>query len=218
MLTLWGRMTSMNVQKVAWVLAESDLNYEQVDAGGAFGGLDSAEYRKMNPHGRVPTLVDGDLVLWESNAICRHLVRAHGGVLADVCPGWEAQSDMWMDWFLAGPNTSITEVFYQKVRLPTDQRCSEVLAGSLDQLHGYFDVVERALEGRDYLLGDQLSLADIPFGACLHRYFTMDIPRPSQPRIEGYFERLGARAPYRDIVMTSYESLRAPEQPVSGSK
>ena len=68
---LWGRATSYNVQKVAWVLQELNLPYDRIDAGGAYGGLDDAHYVAMNPNRRVPTLIEGDLVLWESNAICR---------------------------------------------------------------------------------------------------------------------------------------------------
>jgi hypothetical protein len=78
MLKLWGRPTSLNVQKVLWCLAELDLAYERIDAGMAFGKNDTPEYLAMNPNGRVPTLVDGDYVLWESNSIMRYLNLAYG--------------------------------------------------------------------------------------------------------------------------------------------
>lgn len=211
MLTLWGRMTSVNVQKVAWVLAESNLEYKHIDAGGAFGGLDAPKYLAMNPNGRVPTLIDGTTAIWESNAICRHLVRAYGGPLALDAPVLTTQSDMWMDWFLAGPYTPFIEVFYQKVRLPKPQRDARTLSKALDKLHQHFEIAETALEGQNFLLGDELSLADIPFGACLYRYFTMTLDRPDWPQISRYYERLVSRASYRETVMTSYESLRAPD-------
>ena len=77
-LTIWGRANSVNVQKVLWCLAELDLPYERIDAGMAFGQNDQPEYLAMNPNGRVPTLVDGDYVLWESNSIMRYLNLAYG--------------------------------------------------------------------------------------------------------------------------------------------
>ena len=77
-LTVWGRANSVNVQKVLWCLAELDLAYERIDAGMAFGKNDRPEYLAMNPNGRVPTLVDGDYVLWESNSIMRYLNLAFG--------------------------------------------------------------------------------------------------------------------------------------------
>ena len=77
-LTIWGRANSVNVQKVLWCLAELDLGYERIDAGMQFGKNNEAAYLEMNPNGRVPTLVDGDYVLWESNSVMRYLCMAYG--------------------------------------------------------------------------------------------------------------------------------------------
>jgi glutathione S-transferase len=76
-LKIWGRVNSVNVQKVLWCLCELDLAYERIDAGMAFGRNGEPEYLAMNPNGRIPTLVHGDFVLWESNSIMRYLVLAH---------------------------------------------------------------------------------------------------------------------------------------------
>ncbi len=77
-LTIWGRANSVNVQKVLWCLTELDLAYERIDAGMQFGKNNEAAYLAMNPNGRVPTLVDGDYVLWESNSVMRYLCMAYG--------------------------------------------------------------------------------------------------------------------------------------------
>ncbi len=77
-LTIWGRANSVNVQKVLWCLAELDLAYERIDAGMQFGKNTEAAYLAMNPNGRVPTLVEGDYVLWESNSVMRYLCMAYG--------------------------------------------------------------------------------------------------------------------------------------------
>ncbi len=76
-LRIWGRANSVNVQKVLWCLSELDLAYERIDAGMAFGRNRDPDYLAMNPNGRVPTLVDGDFELWESNSIMRYLVSAY---------------------------------------------------------------------------------------------------------------------------------------------
>jgi glutathione S-transferase len=77
-LTIWGRANSVNVMKVLWCLAELDIAYERIDAGMQFGKNNEAEYLAMNPNARVPTLVDGDYVLWESNSVMRYLCMAYG--------------------------------------------------------------------------------------------------------------------------------------------
>ena len=71
-----GRRNSANVQKVMWVLGELALDYERLDVAGSFGLPDG--YEKLNPNPVVPTIRDGNLVLWESNAIVRYLAREYG--------------------------------------------------------------------------------------------------------------------------------------------
>src|SRR5260370_3062666 len=70
MLKIWGRASSSNVQKVLWCCAELELPFERVDHGGPFGGNRDPEYLPLNPHGLIPTVIDGGFVLWESNTVC----------------------------------------------------------------------------------------------------------------------------------------------------
>jgi glutathione S-transferase len=98
-LKVWGRRSSFNVQKVLWLIGELELAHQHVDAGGKFGGLDSAEFRAMNPHGRVPVIRDGDVTVWESHAILRYLAARHSAQKfwsADLVG--RARIDGWMDW------------------------------------------------------------------------------------------------------------------------
>ena len=79
MLKIWGRATSSNVQKVLWCCAELGIEFERIDLGGPFGGNRDPEYLTLNPNGLVPTVKDGDLVMWELNTICRYLAATHDG-------------------------------------------------------------------------------------------------------------------------------------------
>ena len=72
-LHLWGRLSSINVRKVAWTLQEIGVPFQRIDAGMAFGIVNTPTYLRLNPNALVPTLQDGDLVLWESNVIVRYL-------------------------------------------------------------------------------------------------------------------------------------------------
>jgi glutathione S-transferase len=124
MITIWGRNTSSNVQVAMWAIAELGLEHERIDWGGKFGGNDDPEYRAMNPNGLVPTVRDGDLVLWESPAILRYLGARYGGEgFWPADPAERARLDMWAEW----AKTSICppliyQVFWQLVRTPEDQR------------------------------------------------------------------------------------------------
>ena len=209
-LKLWGRATSYNVQKVAWIIAELGLSCSRIDAGGAFGGLDNPEYIALNPNKRVPTLIDGQQVLWESNAICRYLVDAYAvhPNLKCLTAQDRAQADMWMEWFQNNLYTNSIAIFYQTVRLPPNQRSVEKRDVHLHSLAAAFEIFDARLKDHKFILGDQLTLGDIPTGAFLFRYFTMDIERPPLPHLERYYNDLKQRPAYQDAVMVDYSSLR----------
>ena len=78
MITIWGRANSVNVQKVLWCCDELVLPFQRIDAGGPFGHLNEPSYLAMNPNGKIPTISDGNFVLWESNAILRYLAMEYG--------------------------------------------------------------------------------------------------------------------------------------------
>jgi glutathione S-transferase len=210
MLKIWGRRSSANVQKVLWLVGELDLAHEHVPAGGDFGGLDEPAFRAMNPHGKVPVVEDGGLVVWESHAILRYLAATHG---ADrfwpADPAARAPVDGWMDWaqtalqpaFLGG-------VFWGFHRTPEAQRDEVAVARALDQTVRCLSIVERRLTDRSFVGGDALSLADIAVGTHLYRYFALEIPRPSLPRLEAWYDRLRDRPAYREHVMVPFGELR----------
>lgn len=208
---LLGRRTSVNVQKVMWTLGELDLSVEQVDLGGQYGGLDTPEYRALNPTGKVPTLIDGDLTLWESNAIVRYLVAAYGkGRLGSASPAEMARADMWMEWVQNGVYADFITVFIHGFRLPPSQRDMALCEAALGRLNESMALVEARVSTQDYMEGAELSMGDIPVGACLYRYYTMEIARPDLPALAAYYDRLCAREAYRSHVMVPYDVLRLP--------
>jgi glutathione S-transferase len=123
-LKIWGRANSVNVQKVLWCLRELDLAYERIDAGMAFGKNTEPDYLAMNPNGRVPTMVDGDFVLWESNSVMRYLVLAYGKgcQLYPQEPKRRASVDRWLDWTLSTMQPVDRPVFWALVRTPVERR------------------------------------------------------------------------------------------------
>ena len=120
MLKIWGRKTSSNVMEVLWLCGEIDLKYDRVDIGGPFGGNDKPEYLAKNPNGLVPTVEDGDFILWESNAICRYLAAkyAPGSTVWPDDLQTRAEADKWMDWQLSVVGAMITPIFWGLVRTP----------------------------------------------------------------------------------------------------
>jgi glutathione S-transferase len=207
---IWGRRSSFNVQKVLWLAAELGLDYEHVPAGGDLGGLDTPSFRALTPHGRIPVLEDGGLAIWESHAILRYLAARHPSAdFWDEDPAIRARQDGWMDWaqtalqpvFLGG-------VFWGYYRTPEALRDGPAIEASLDHCASLFGLLDRAIGSGDTLGGERPRLADIPIGAHLYRYFSLDIPRPSLPNLEAWYLRLQARPAYRAHVMVPFDDLK----------
>jgi glutathione S-transferase len=192
MLKIWGRTTSSNVQKVLWTCAELDIPFERVDWGGPFGGNNDPAYRAMNPNGLVPTLQDGDLIIWESNTICRYLCAKHGGErLHPKDPAKRTHVERWMDWQLAAVTPPMAAMLLGYYRTPPEKRDAAALETARLRALDYWKMVENQLAHGDHLAGEALTLADICVGIWGYRWHAYPIERPSLPRLKGWCERLG---------------------------
>ena len=202
MLKIWGRTNSVNVKKVLWCAEELGVAFERIDAGGAYGVVNDAAYRQMNPNGLVPCIQDDDLVLWESNAIVRYLCAKHGpGVLYADDPAQRAAADKWMDWTSSSLVVPFRAVFWNLVRTPAEQKDEAAIAKGLEECSALLPRVDRALADQPYLSGDQFGMGDIPLGCFAYGWFEMPIERPALPNLEAWYRRLTERPAFREHVM-----------------
>lgn len=207
-ITLWGRLSSCNVQKVAWTLGELELPFTHVPVGGRYGGTDTPEYLGMNPNGLVPTLRDGGLTMWESHAIVRYLSAEYGsGLLFPMEARDRAMVDQWTDWTATTFQPAWISLFWLKVRTPTTQQDVASIAKALAATVRCFEMLDTRLGQAPYLGGTQLTYADIVAGTSLFRWSTMEIERPHLPNVEAWHDRLNERAAFRKAVNVSYEEL-----------
>lgn len=199
---IWGRASSGNVKKVLVVCDELGVAYERVDAGMAFGVVDTPEYRKLNPNGRVPTIEDGDFVLWESNSICRYLCMKYGGErIYPADPALRASIDRWLDWLLGMLIPHDIPVFWGTVRTPLEKQDKAAIAEALKKLSSAFDVLDAQLAGKLFLTGNQYVLADLILGIYAHRYIANPFTqRPDQPNVKAWYERMRALPVYKKHV------------------
>lgn len=192
----------MNVQKVMWAIGELGLAHERIDAGGAFGGLDSAAFGEMNPNRLIPVIEDQGAVLWESNAIVRYLSARYGAstLWADD-PAARAQADRWMDWQISTLQADMGIVFWGLIRTPAEQRNEGAIATAAERLGGLWGRLDAHLKGRAFVAGDTLTMGDIPIGAVCYRWLNLPIQRPALPALEAWYDRLKARGSFQQHVM-----------------
>lgn len=200
---IWGRENSSNVRKVLWCAEEIGLRYDHVPAGGAFGIVDTSEYRALNPNGLVPCLEDDGLVLWESNTIVRYLARQYGSApFAPDDPRRWAAAEKWMDWSLFALAGPFRDVFWNMVRRGPEDRDEAAMERGRARSAELLQMVDAALGREPWLSGADFGVGDIPLGCIAYGWFEMPIERPAMPHLEDWYARLKDRPAYRKAVMT----------------
>lgn len=195
-LTIWGRANSVNVMKALWCLAELDIPYERIDAGMQFGKNNEAEYLAMNPNGRVPTLIDGDYVLWESNSVMRYLCMAYGQrtPIYPQDPKQRAAVDRWLDWTLSTVQPVDRPAFWALVRTPKEKQDMAQIQKDVDAEAPVWAIADRQLSTRRYMEGDQFTIADIAVGAFARRWLGFTgIKKQSFPHVERWYADIASR-------------------------
>lgn len=202
MLTIYGRVNSVNVQKVLWCLAELTLDYVRVDAGLEHGKNTERWYLALNPNGKVPLMQDGSFTLWESNTIVRYLAAKHG--LGTLCPAsleTRALAERWMDWQLSTLVGPVSIVFQNLIRRPAAERDMAAVERNVREANRALAVLDAHLASRPYVAGDAFSMGDIPVGATAHRWLEIGgIERPPFAAVRAWRERLGGRPGFRAHV------------------
>ncbi len=202
-ITLWGRRNSSNVRKVLWCAEEAGVAYTSIEVGGAFGGNDTPAYRALNPNAVVPTLQDGALVVWESNAIVRYLAAQYAPALYPSSPAERAVGDRWMDWTTSTFASVFRDLFWGVLRTPEAERDPARIAAALAQSGELLARADMALAQQPFLSGERLAMGDIPLGSFIYAWFEMPIARPELPHLQAWYQRLRARPAYQRGVMTA---------------
>lgn len=201
MVKIWGRKTSANVQKAMWAVGELGLAHERFDIGGPFGKNREPAYLTMNPNGLVPTLQDGDFILWESNAIVRYLAREYGaGSLEPSDRKAIASAGQWMDWQLSVVAPAIFAAFWGLIRTPAEKRDMAAIAASQSKTTEAMKILDAQLGRTAYVAGETFSMGDIPVGVMAYRFRQLCPERPALPYLERWYASLQARNAFREHV------------------
>jgi len=203
MLRVLGRANSFNVRKVLWTCDEIGIRFEREDWGRGYQPTTDPKFLEVNPIGLVPAVVDGGVVLRESNTIVRYLATKHGrNDLYPLDQVVRAGVEQWMDWANYETSISLRGAFLGGmlneppwnnpwfVEQGRRQITKEV--GQLDQ---HF-----AASKAPFVTGDTFTVADIPIGLVVNRWFCLNFDRPAYMAVAAYYERLSERPAYRRHV------------------
>ena len=200
MLKVWGRRNSSNVQKVLWLCDEAALRFKHEEIGGEFGRTTDADMLARNPNARVPTIEDDGFVLWESNAILRYLgAKYASGAMFPTELKARGDADRWMDWQQSTVLAPLTTIFWGRVRTP-EAYTEEQIAQAETAAVQLWKILDTRLKGRDWIMGDTFTIADIPLAILAWRWFSLAKEPPTMAALDAWFVRIRARPAFEARV------------------
>jgi len=197
MIELLGRATSGNVQKVIFLLEELGLPYERKDYGRQFQNTTTPEYAALNPMQKVPTLVDGDTVVWQSNTILRYLANKTRSPLYPADSAQRSHVERWMDWLLAELNPAYLAGF-RDAKKAEAERAPDTATNLANELK----LLEGTLAKTAWIAGAQFSLADIALGPIVKRCIGFPLGLPASPKTQAWVAELQKRPAFQKATAT----------------
>jgi glutathione S-transferase len=190
---LLGRKTSGNVQKVLWLLEELKLPYEREDYGRQFNNTQTPEYLGLNPNAKVPTLVDGEVIIWESNTILRYLATKAKSALYPNDGAKRTHIERWMDWQLASLNNPYLAMF-REAKLEPAKRSAD-FANQQKDLGAQLSILDKTM-GK-WVAGDEMSIADICLGPIVYRCLRFGVELPTLPNVKRWDAAISSRDAFK---------------------
>lgn len=191
MIRLLGRKTSGNVQKVLMLLEELGIAYEREDYGRQFGNTLNETYLRLNPNGKVPTLIDGDVTIWESNSVLRYLAVTHGNRFYADTPAARSEIDRWMDWQLGTLDPAYLAIF-REMRNPPEQRSAQ-FGASVKALSDTLDIFDQGLSRPDWIADRSPTIADFCLAPAVHRSLEFGVELAPLTRVRHWRDAMARR-------------------------
>ena len=207
MIRLLGRQTSGNVQKVIFLLEEISQPYTREDYGRQFNNTMTPEYKAMNPNSKVPTLVDGATVIWESNAILRYLAASYAPHMTGATPAERTGIERWMDWLLASINAPYLALFRDAKKKPEErgadwgEQCKTMIE--------LLSILDAHLSKREWIALDKLTIGDIALSPVIKRCLDFPSGRPALPGLEKWQAKIDARPAFQVATGAKPSTLAA---------
>jgi len=190
---LLGRKTSGNVQKVMFLFEELKMPYERVDVGRQFNNTQTPEYLAKNPNAKVPTLEDGNLVLWESNTILRYVAAKAKSPLYPTDLAQRTQVERWMDWQLSALNNPYLAMF-REAKLEPEKRGAD-FAAQLKDFAAQLSILDKSM--KTWVAGDEFTIADICLAPIVYRCLRFGVDLPALPNVKRWDAAVSAREAFK---------------------
>ena len=183
------------------LMLEMGIEFEEIKVDFEKGDQFKPEYLKLNPNGKIPCIVDGDFVLWESMAINNYLATKYNNDLLGSSPEEKALVDQWSYWSILEIQSNLYTIAFQNFRVPEDQRDEKAINKALEELPKVFKILDNQLEGKEYILGNKFSLADINVASCVLVADFAQYDYSSFKNVKTWIKKLNERPSFEQIPM-----------------
>ena len=202
MLTIYGRKSSANVQKVHWICLEGNLEFEAINIGGKYGGHTSPEFKQINPNSTIPVLKDNDFIIYESNSIIKYISDKYN-ILKSNNQKDIALNNQWIDWSNSVFGLNCSTYTAHNILLPINKRNPTLAHEAKKNIYSCFEILNIQLEKSNYILDDKLSLADIPIGCLIHRCVILNLEISEFKSLEKMYDNLKERSAFKTAVFNA---------------
>ena len=197
--TIYGVSGSRAIRSL-WAIEEVGLEYTHV-ATHFFNDSKTDDYLSVNPNGRIPALVDGDITLFESMAINLYLTKKYAPALYPVSEGEQAKAIQWSVWAISEIEPQQMQIVIQKF-FNRDNMDQAIIVTSTENLKRPLDVLNQHLADRKYLLGDDFTVADLNVSGVMLLMQMMEFDLSAYPNIQNWTEQC-----YRRDALKRAQSL-----------
>lgn len=185
--------------RVMWLLEELGIDYELCQMPFSKDKLQSEEYRKINPLGRVPAIDDDGAVMFESGAIVQWILEKYGEGRLQPKPGTPERAGFlqWIHFSESHAMAGFSDIFQHNMLLPPDERVPEIAKRGSIKAAESLEVLEKALEGSEWLCGDEFTAADIMVGYVVFSAKMIGMINDKLPNLKAYWERIKERPAFQ---------------------
>ena len=202
MLTIYGRKSSANVQKVHWICLEGNLKFKAINIGGKYGGHTSPEFKQINPNSTIPVIKDNDFIIYESNSIIKYISDKYN-ILKSNNKKKVALNNQWIDWASLVFGLQCATFTAHNILLPIEQRNPAIASETKKKIITSFEILDNQFKKNNFILNDELSLADIPIGCWLHRCVILDLKLSEFKSLDRWYRKLKENEAFQVAVISA---------------
>lgn len=160
----------------------------------------SESFLKLNPNGKVPVLIDGDFVIWESIAINSYLADKHKPELLGKTPTERGVQQQWSTWAMVDLQPPLVEILVQMIFTPEEKRNMTAVEKAREKVPGMLAILETALKGKDYVLGKDISVADFNLASVVSLAQMFEFDFKPYPAVSAWLKRMGERPSFKKVM------------------